>query len=364
MDAVELLVEAGAALAGSLDPQDDDARGREADRAAAGRYLRDRPARRAGPINDVAVVAADEQIARGLEALREHSPLDPDGEHPVARVIRSGQPELLAEMGGTSLRTSPRTPPDARVHDRQQLPLAIVVAPTGAGRTLGAIFDPATRAEQAARTGGAHLSTRRTWSSPAARAACRAGDRQRASVLRPAPSRAAAGGDPDRRRGCDHCRGPPRADGLRQPGRGGSLEGGSSPSELTSTRAGLDHATFPRSRRAGEWSSDRADARADDCSPGSIQHPQLVRNIVRATGEERWMVARASPVADPDTESCSTWSTSSRTSPRSSARSWPERLLYNERRRIAHILQRALLPEYLAQIPGVEIETLDWPPES
>src|ERR1700689_1651563 len=48
-----------------------------------------------GSIRDVAVAAADETIPGALEALRARHPLDPRGEHPVARVIRSGEPELL-----------------------------------------------------------------------------------------------------------------------------------------------------------------------------------------------------------------------------------------------------------------------------
>lgn len=44
-----------------------------------------------------------------------------------------------------------------------------------------------------------------------------------------------------------------------------------------------------------------------ECMPGrrlfagEIPQPLLVRNIVRATGEERWIVVRSSPIADPDT---------------------------------------------------------------
>ena len=35
---------------------------------------------------------------------------------------------------------------------------------------------------------------------------------------------------------------------------------------------------------------------------GEHPEPLLVRNIVRATGEERWLIVRSSPVADPESE--------------------------------------------------------------
>ncbi len=56
---------------------------------------------------------------------------------------------------------------------------------------------------------------------------------------------------------------------------------------------------------------------------GERPGPLLVRNIVRATGEERWLIVRATPIRDPETERIRTPSTFSRTSPRSSAPSAP-----------------------------------------
>ena len=35
---------------------------------------------------------------------------------------------------------------------------------------------------------------------------------------------------------------------------------------------------------------------------GESPEPLLVRNVVRATGEERWLIVRASPIVDPETE--------------------------------------------------------------
>ena len=40
---------------------------------------------------------------------------------------------------------------------------------------------------------------------------------------------------------------------------------------------------------------------AEGCSADETPEPLLVRNIVRATGEERWLIVRSSPIADPVT---------------------------------------------------------------
>ena len=69
-------------------------------------------------------------------------------------------------------------------------------------------------------------------------------------------------------------------------------------------------------------------------------------------------MTRASPVADPDTgELLYVVNVFEDVTPIKRAQ-LAESLLSEERGRIAHILQRALLPESLAQIPGVEIQTL------
>jgi GAF domain-containing protein len=186
VDAAELLVEAGEALAGSLDPQ---TTMREVAKLTVPRLadlcvidLLDEE----GAINDVAVIATDEEIAHGLEALRARSPLDPHGEHPVARVIRSGAPELLAEMAHSSLRTFAEDTTHAEFMIANHYRSAVVVPLQARGRTLGAIsilrLEPSKPFGQAERPYG------------------RAGDRQRSPVLSPASSRAASRGNPHQRR--------------------------------------------------------------------------------------------------------------------------------------------------------------------
>ncbi|HME01797.1 MAG TPA: hypothetical protein VKG38_02045, partial [Solirubrobacteraceae bacterium] len=56
-----------------------------------------------GTISEVAVVSGEARLAEQLEAMRRTHPLDPAGAHPVARVIRTGEPVLLPEMSNQQL---------------------------------------------------------------------------------------------------------------------------------------------------------------------------------------------------------------------------------------------------------------------
>ncbi len=82
---------------------------------------------------------------------------------------------------------------------------------------------------------------------------------------------------------------------------------------------------------------------------GEQPEPLLVRNVVRATGEERWLIVRSSPIPDPETGHISY------------AVNVFENITEVKRaqlgeRFIAHTLQRALLPESLPEVPHAEIE--------
>jgi phosphoserine phosphatase RsbU/P len=82
---------------------------------------------------------------------------------------------------------------------------------------------------------------------------------------------------------------------------------------------------------------------------GEQPEPLLVRNIVRATGEERWLIVRSSPIPDPETGRIGY------------AVNVFENITELKRaqlgeRFIAHTLQRALLPESLPEVPHAEIE--------
>jgi PAS domain S-box-containing protein len=136
---VELLVEAGVVLAESLDLErtlGQVARltvPRLADLCVIDLRLED------GAIRRMAVASVDREIAHKLERLRERGQLDPAGEHPVARVIRSGEAELLAQLSDDQLHSFAEGAEHARFmldHDYN----AAVVAPLLARqRTLGAL---------------------------------------------------------------------------------------------------------------------------------------------------------------------------------------------------------------------------------
>jgi PAS domain S-box-containing protein len=137
--AVELLIEAGVALAESLDLETTLGRvasltvPRLADLCVIDLLEED------GSIRQMAVASAEERVASELESLRERQQLDPAGEHPVARVIRSGEPELLRQMVSEHLRSFAAGSAHARFMIANGYHSA-VVAPLVAGhRTLGAL---------------------------------------------------------------------------------------------------------------------------------------------------------------------------------------------------------------------------------
>ena len=137
--AIDLLVEAGAVLATSLDPATTMGQVAEltvprlADLCVID--LRDED----GSVKDVAVAASDERIARALEKLRRRFHLDPEGEHPVARVIRSGDPVLLPEMTSTLLRSFAQGSEHAQFMIDHGYRSAVVAPLVARGRTLGAL---------------------------------------------------------------------------------------------------------------------------------------------------------------------------------------------------------------------------------
>jgi serine phosphatase RsbU (regulator of sigma subunit) len=92
-----------------------------------------------GSIRDVAVAAADEEIPNKLEELRGMYPLDPYGQHPVARVIRSGEPELLPTMTGAQLSSFAESSEHAKFMIDHGYRSAVVAPLLARGRTLGAL---------------------------------------------------------------------------------------------------------------------------------------------------------------------------------------------------------------------------------
>jgi PAS domain S-box-containing protein len=298
--AAELLVEAGAALAGSLDPQ---TTMREVAKLTVPRLadlcvidLLDEQ----GAINDVAVVAADAEVARGLEALRARSPLDPNGEHPVARVIRSGQPELLAEMAHSSLRTFAEDSSHAEFMIANNYRSAVVVPLQARGRTLGAIsvlrLEPSRPFGQAERPYGradlelaGELARRAALAIDNARlfSALRRLE-QRLEAILTSVAEAITVIDRDGRT-------------IFANQAAAELLGFSTPTELTGAPPGAIMSRFRVSNEQGdELDLDSMPARR--LFRGEHPEPLLVQNVVRATGEERWLIVRSSPILDPESE--------------------------------------------------------------
>ncbi len=153
--AAGLLIEAGAVLATSLDPATTI---RQVARLTVPRLadlcVIDLCDEEEGLLADGVVASPDAELERGLQALRDRFPLDLHGRHPVARVIRSGDPELLPELSESTLRGFG----DAQAHVEFMIAnryRTAIVAPLAArNRTLGAISllrlgpgDPYTQAE-------------------------------------------------------------------------------------------------------------------------------------------------------------------------------------------------------------------------
>ncbi|MDX6667460.1 MAG: hypothetical protein QOK04_840, partial [Solirubrobacteraceae bacterium] len=91
------------------------------------------------PAGAVAVAAGDPQLAAALEQLRERYPLDPEGDHPVSRALRTGKPELLPELTDEVLQAIAQS--DEHLHFMRQVAYrSAMVAPLRArGRTLGVL---------------------------------------------------------------------------------------------------------------------------------------------------------------------------------------------------------------------------------
>ncbi len=134
----ELLIEAGAVLAESLDLQGTLSRvahltiPRLSDMCVIDLLEAD------GSIRQMAVAASDEEVARGLRTLSERQQLNPAGEHPVARVIRSGEAELVAHMSPEEIDTFSEGSEHAHFMIEHGYRSAIVAPLLARSRTLGA----------------------------------------------------------------------------------------------------------------------------------------------------------------------------------------------------------------------------------
>ncbi len=337
----DLLIEAGAILSSSLDPTTTMGQvaqlivPRLADLCVIDLHDED------GAIKDVAVVATKEGLARALERLRADFPLDPAGEHPVARVIRGGEPLLLAEMTDALLRSFAQGSEHARFMIEHGYRSAIVAPMLAHGRTLGALST--LRLGDSRCYDGSDLDL---VCELALRAALAIDNAQLYSDLRRLEQRleavlvniAEAITVVDSR---GHTVFANRA--------AADLLGYSSPEALTHARPGTVMARFSVQDEQGrELNLENMPARR--LFRGEQADPLLVRNIVRATGEERWLIVRSSPIPDPE---------------QSERIGYVVNVFENitelkraqlAERLIAHNLQQALLPESLPEVPKAEIE--------
>ncbi len=289
---VELLVEAGAVLASSLDLTTtmQQVAGLTVPRLAdlCCIDLLDSDA----TIAEVAVASRDPRLATELEAMRALHPLDPDGEHPVARVIRSGEPELHAEMEEELLRSFAAGSAHARFMIEHDYRSAAVAPLSARGRTLGA------------------LSVLRLGDSPAL-------EEEDLELARELARRAAVA--IDNARLFVHLRGVEQrqeallaniAEAITLFDREGrivfanraaaDLLGTDTPQELMESGQGSVMSRFLVSDEMGRPLS-REQMPSRRLFAGEEPEPMLVRNIIRETGEERWLMVRCSPLHDPET---------------------------------------------------------------
>ncbi|HTY97343.1 MAG TPA: SpoIIE family protein phosphatase [Solirubrobacteraceae bacterium] len=288
--AIGLLVESGAMLSSSLDPATTVSHvarltiPKLADLCVID--LRDE----SGAISELAAASADPELATRVEELRARWPLDPEGSHPVARVIRTGEPELLAEMSQDSLRSYSQGSEHARFMISSRYRSAIVAPLTARGRTLGALST--LRLADSVRYDEDDL---QLVCELARRAALAIDNAQLFSDLSSVGQRlqgvlenlAEAITVVD--------------DGGRTVFANGAalrLLGLRSAEELSRSKPGEIMSRFTVLSESGE-ELELESMPARRLFRGEPALPLLVRNIVRATGEERWIIVRASPIVDP-----------------------------------------------------------------
>jgi PAS domain S-box-containing protein len=290
--AVQLLLDAGIVLAESLDLQ------RTLGRVARLTVphladlcvidLRDED----GSIKKMAVASADEAVARKLDEVRERRQVDPDGEHPVARVIRSGEPELLIDMTGAQLRAFAESSGHARFMLEHGYHSAAVAPLVARERTLGALS--VLRLADGAPYSDADMDL----VSELARRAALAIDNarlfsevrrveQRLEAILVTLAEAITLTDEQGRT-------------LFANQAAADLLGADTPTELMSATPGTILERFLVLDEHGqELGWEHMPSRR--LFAGEQPEPLLVRNIVRASGEERWLVVRSSPVVDEQT---------------------------------------------------------------
>ena len=288
--AVALLIEAGAVLASSLDPTTTMEQvaqlivPRLADLCVIDLLGDD------GSIRGVAVAATDDRVASQLADLRQRYPLDPNGSHPAARVIRSGEPILLPELSSALLTSFAAGSEHARFMIANGYRSAAVAPLVARDRTLGSLsvlrlgdcapYDPHDLAlvSELARRAALALDNARLY------VHARSVEQRLDAVL----ANLAEAVTVVNRDGRTVFANQAAAD----------LLGVDSVDEVVNSLPGAMLSRFLVTDEEGRHVDlDRMPARR--LLRGLDAPPLLLRNVVRATGEERWLIVRASAIADP-----------------------------------------------------------------
>jgi PAS domain S-box-containing protein len=246
-----------------------------------------------GSIREVAVAAAEQETADGLEDLRVRHPLDPAGEHPVARVIREEAPVLLPTMTNALLRSFAQGSEHAKFMIEHNYNSAVVAPLLVGERTLGAMSvlrlgdgepydsEDLELVSELARRAALAIDNARLYSE------VRGVEERLAAVLVNLAEAITVVDEHGQTVFANQA--------------AAELLGTATPDELTSAPAG---SVWPRflvlDEEGRELDLDAMPGRR--LFRGEQAEPLLVRNIVRATGEERWLTVRSSAVTDPETK--------------------------------------------------------------
>jgi PAS domain S-box-containing protein len=289
--AIALLVESGAVLSSSLDLASTMNRVAQLTIPALADLCVIDLCDHDGGISELAAASTDAQLACRLEELRSRYPLDPAGGHPVARVIRSGQAELFTEMTQQQLRSFAGGSEHARFMTANRYRSAIVAPLSARGHALGALSvlrladsepyerDDLELACELARRAALAIDNAQLFSE------VHAVEQRLEAMLRNLAEAITLVDDAGRTVFAN--RAALELLGLR------SFE------ELAQAQPGELMSRFILSSESGE-ELDLDSMPARRLFRGEPAPPLLVRNVVRATGEERWIVVRASPVLDRD----------------------------------------------------------------
>jgi PAS domain S-box-containing protein len=241
-----------------------------------------------GRLQGAATHAADPAAADALRDLRDRFPLDPDGPHPSVVAARTGRPALVPALTTEQLRSFAASPEHLELMLNLSYSSALVAPLIARGRTLGVLSFLRFAGEPAYDEGDLEIA------GEIARRAALALDNARlfADLARTEGQLEAILGnlgeavtvqDDERMVYANQA--------------AADLLGASTPEELLATsREELAH-RFVLLDEAGEpLEPERFPGRL--ALAGGHPEPLLVRNVIRATGEERWLVTKATPVLD------------------------------------------------------------------